>query len=158
VHLSNGSVETAEYKDIKEHLDGIELMKQQTAEADKERRELLARKAKEQEQPQAAVEGPPSEAPTPPLNDVQADASAASDSASPTLEQHVKDLRRQVERLVKAPGAPLKSAPFHTASTLQSLASGTEVLIQISTPYWYGVETRDGQHGWISRDQLEQLP
>jgi len=73
-----------------------------------------------------------------------------------TLEERVKDLRKQVERLVKAPGAPLKSAPFHSASTLQTLITGTEVLILISTPYWYGVETHDGQHGWIMRDQLEQ--
>ncbi len=72
------------------------------------------------------------------------------------LEDHVKDLRKQLERLVKAPGAPLKSAPFHTASTLQSLTPGTEVLILISTPYWYGIETHEGQHGWIMRDQLEQ--
>ena len=70
----------------------------------------------------------------------------------------MQDLRRQVERLVKAPGAPLKSAPFHTASTLNPLQAGTEVLILISTPYWYGVETREGQHGWISRDELESLP
>ncbi len=73
-------------------------------------------------------------------------------------EERLKDLRRQVERLVKAPGAPLKSAPFHTASTLQSLPAGTEVLIVISTPYWYGVETHDGQHGWMLRDQLELRP
>jgi hypothetical protein len=73
-----------------------------------------------------------------------------------TLEEHVKDLRKQVERLVKAPGAPLKSAPFHTASTLQLLTTGTEVLIVISTPYWYGVETHEGQHGWVMRDELEQ--
>jgi hypothetical protein len=73
-----------------------------------------------------------------------------------TLEEHVKDLRKQLERLVKAPGAPLKSAPFHTASTLQTLTTGTEVLLLISTPYWYGVETHEGQHGWIMRDQLEQ--
>ena len=73
-----------------------------------------------------------------------------------TLEDHVKELRKQVERLVKAPGAPLKTAPFHTASTLQSLTPGTEVLILISTPYWYGVETHDGQHGWIMRDEVEQ--
>ena len=72
------------------------------------------------------------------------------------LEDHVKELRKQVERLVKAPGAPLKSAPFHTASTLQSLTPGTEVLILISTPYWYGVETHEGQHGWMQRDELEQ--
>lgn len=63
-----------------------------------------------------------------------------------------------MERLVKAPGAPLKSAPFHTASTLSPLTTGTEVLILISTPYWYGVETREGQHGWIYRDELELLP
>jgi hypothetical protein len=69
-----------------------------------------------------------------------------------------KDLRKQVERLVKSPGAPLKSAPFHTASTLQLLGTGTEVLILISTPYWYGVETHEGQHGWMMRDQLELLP
>ena len=37
VHASNGSVEGSEYKDIKDHLDSIELMKQQTAEAEKER-------------------------------------------------------------------------------------------------------------------------
>jgi uncharacterized protein YgiM (DUF1202 family) len=67
-------------------------------------------------------------------------------------------LKQQVERLVKAPGAALRSAPFHTASTLQSLAAGTEVLIVVSTPYWLGVETHDGQHGWILRDQLELLP
>ena len=90
--------------------------------------------------------------------------SAAAASPSPpgqslpgqSLEDHVKDLRKQVERFVKAPGAPLKSAPFHTASTLQSLTTGTEVLILISTPYWYGVETHEGQHGWMMRDQLEQ--
>jgi polyhydroxyalkanoate synthesis regulator phasin len=75
-----------------------------------------------------------------------------------SLEQHVAELRRQVERLVKKPGAPLQSAPFHTATTLKGLEPGTEVLILISTPYWYGVETRDGQHGWIRRDQLEQVP
>jgi len=73
--------------------------------------------------------------------------SPTAQTSTQSLEQHVKDLRRQVERLVKEPGAPLKSAPFHTAGTLQLLTPGTEVLILISTPYWYGVETHDGQHG-----------
>ena len=82
----------------------------------------------------------------------------SSEQPAESLEQHVAELRQQVERLVKKPGAPLKSAPFHTASTLKSLEPGVEVLILISTPYWYGVETHDGQHGWIRRDQLEQVP
>jgi hypothetical protein len=31
-------------------------------------------------------------------------------------------------------------------------------LIVISTTYWYGVETHDGQHGWMLRTELEELP
>jgi hypothetical protein len=103
-------------------------------------------------QPQATVSSsPPASSPIPSGQSL----SGHSLSGQP-LEDHIKDLRKQVERLVKAPGASLKSAPFHTASTLQILTSGTELLILISTPYWYGVETHEGQHGWIMRDQLEQ--
>ncbi len=99
--------------------------------------------------PQPSPASPTSAMPQPP---------SASDQPPESLEQHVAELRQQVERLVKKPGAPLKSAPFHTASTLKSLEPGIEVLILISTPYWYGVETHDGQHGWIRREQLEQVP
>jgi hypothetical protein len=102
------------------------------------------------------------------LTSSQSSSSSTSSSAMPqpvptwqesgkTLEQHVAELRQQLGRLVKQPGAPLKSAPFHTATTLKSLQPGAEVLIQITTPYWYGVETHDGDHGWLRRDQLEQL-
>ena len=99
--------------------------------------------------PQPSPASPTSALPQPP---------SASGQPPESLEQHVAELRQQVERLVKKPGAPLKSSPFHTASTLKSLEPGVEVLILISTPYWYGVETHDGQHGWIQRDQLEQVP
>ncbi len=85
-------------------------------------------------------------------------ATIASANSGQSLEQRVKGLRREVERLVKSPGAALRSAPFHTASNLATLPTGTEVLILISSPYWYGVETHDGQHGWIMRDELEALP
>jgi hypothetical protein len=154
VHASNGSVEGSEYKDIHDHLEAMELMKQQTSEAEKERDQVR------KQQLSARVEAPVArESSAKPAAEVEGPVrSNAGESPAESLEQHVKDLRRQVERVVKAPGAPLKSAPFHTASTLQSLASGTEVMIVISTPYWYGVETHDGQHGWIPRDQLEQLP
>jgi hypothetical protein len=220
VHASNGSVEGSEYKDIKDHLDSIELMKQQTIEAEQERQSQLSKKQLQQKQPQAMNDAS-ERAAAPPAAPARAEVasvttapavvannsssheaqsssratsagsadqstgiSASGQSASNqsvsnpgvpnpsasspgvsgevasgvTLEQHVHDLRQQVERLVKSPGAPLKSAPFHTASTLSALTTGTEVLILISTPYWYGVETRDGQHGWIFRDSLESLP
>jgi hypothetical protein len=156
-HPSNGSVEGAEYKTIHDQLESLALIKAQTIEAEKEKQEHFAQMQR------PALSGPASapasqssstSSPTPDPATLQADAQ----SSSQTLEQHVQDLRRQVQRLVKAPGAPLQSAPFHTATTLQSLSAGTEVLIVISTPYWFGVETHEGQHGWILRDELEQVP
>lgn len=154
-HPSNGSVESAEYKDIVDHLDSLELMQNQAAEAEKSRRQQTPSPSAP---PQIDTTQPsqPTQAATAPAEPTTA--SAGANTTPQTLEEHVKDLKRQVERLVKAPGAPLKSAPFHTASTLQSLPSGTEVLVVISTPYWLGVETHEGQHGWILRDELELLP
>jgi hypothetical protein len=155
-HASNGSVEGAEYKDIHDHLEAIELMKSQTAEAQKEKQDQAAKAHNtvtmdevSSSVPSAAVSD---SSPTVALPE------KSMPSTSQTLEQHVQELRQQVERRVKAPGAALKSAPFHTASTLQPLPTGAEVLIVISTPYWFGVETHDGQHGWILRDELELVP
>ena len=152
-HPSNGSVESSEYKDIHDHLEAMEVLKQQTSQAEKERQEQLARKQR------AAFESdtPPVTTP-PPIPAAAENVAEAVTAPTQSLQERAHDLRRQVERIVKSPGAPLKSAPFRSASTLQSLATGTEVLIVISTPYWCGVETHDGQHGWISRDQLELLP
>jgi hypothetical protein len=163
-HASNGSVESAEYKDIHDHLDSIEVMKAQTAEAEKDKQAQLAkgqtvaaRKEMSSSLSTANAAGNSAAADSPSTLPTAAALPAQTPPAQ-TLEEHVKDLRHQVQRLVKAPGAPLKSAPFHTASTLQSLATGTEVLIVVSTPYWLGVETHEGQHGWILRDDLELLP
>ena len=159
-HPSNGSVEGAEYKDIHDHLDAIELLKAQTTDAQQEKQEKMSGR---QEVSRPVVEesssAPP---PAPPAQPVAASPEPVPAEAPPnagqTPEQHLHELRVQVERLVKAPGAALKAAPFHTASTLQSLLTGTEVLIVISTPYWLGVETHEGQHGWVLRDELELLP
>jgi hypothetical protein len=221
VHQSDGSVESAEYRDIREHVDAIDLMKRQNVEALNERREKLEKKqtsssqaetgawpVPQSEQPAAAAPPVESHQDVVPVGTTQVASESVPQQSQPvqeqpiqnqpmqnhsgqdqpsqgqpsqgqpsqvqpgqslptesvpvaiasgqSLEEHVKDLRRQLVRLVKDPGAPLKSAPFHTASTLQSLPTGTEVLILISTAYWYGVETHDGQHGWIMRDDLVQ--
>jgi hypothetical protein len=184
IHQSNGSVESAEYKDIREHLDEIELMKKQDAEAQQERQEMLVKKQGQVfhgdssssastgagttegstqyvAQANESVSGAGLQKAQPPPLQAAANENeplAAHDPDLLTLEQKVKELRKQISRVVKSPGAPLKSAPFHTAGTLQLLATGTEVLILIDTPYWYGVETHEGQHGWVMRDQLEQQP
>ena len=158
VHLSNGSVESAEYKDIRDRLDAIAVMKAQSVEAERERREQASQKSAPVERAAASDSSPTALEAAGRENPALMGSAAAVPTVPQTLEERVKDLRRQVERLVKAPGAPLKSAPFHTATTLQSLPGGAEVLIVITTPYWLGVETHDGQHGWMLRDDLELLP
>jgi hypothetical protein len=162
-HASNGSVEGAEYKDIHDHLDSIELMKTEAAEAEKTKLESSSKKqqvAFKDETSEPSIQPPPSpkvtQLPAAPPQSVEP--TPVEPTASVSLEQRVHALKQQVERIVKAPGAPLKSAPFHSASTLQALPSGAEVLIEITTPYWFGVETHDGQHGWVQRDELEMLP
>ncbi|HSZ03065.1 MAG TPA: hypothetical protein VK788_26450 [Terriglobales bacterium] len=140
-HPSDGSVESAEFRDIQDHVDQLELQKTQVQQGEKHRQEELARQALERKS-----------------EENEALALAAAQNSEQSLEQHVQDLRRQAERVIKAPGGQLKSAPFHTASILKPLDAGTEVVIVVSTPYWFGVETEDGQHGWVHRDQLEPLP
>ena len=160
-HPSNGSVESAEYKDIHDHLDAMDLMKTQAEEAQRAKQERAVATQKNILVDEAASPSQPVAAPASlPASATSAAALPDAGSAAPveTLEQHVQNLRRQVQRLVKSPGAALKSAPFHTATTLQSLPGGTEVLIVISTPYWFGVETHEGQHGWMLRDDLELVP
>lgn len=169
-HASNGSVESNEYKDIQEHLDAIELMKKEAAEAEIARQAQLARKSFEGDENSpanstAATGGTSAGAASAPATPTATVAELVKEDPTPavgprpgeSLEEYATDLRRQVEKRVKFPGAPLKSAPFHSANTIKSLPSGTEVLIVISTSYWFGVETRDGEHGWITRDELEEV-
>ncbi|MGD0215049.1 MAG: hypothetical protein ABSB87_17615 [Terriglobales bacterium] len=158
VHPSNGTVESSEYADIHERLDAVELMKKENAEALRAKQDRLAQENFGLGSDTVVLSTPPSETTNQDAGGQNMLMQAAGEQPPQTLEEHVAELRRQVERIVKKPGAPLKSAPFHTASTLKPLEPGDEVLIQIATPYWYGVETHDGQHGWIQRDQLEQAP
>ena len=74
------------------------------------------------------------------------------------LEQEITSLRHDIERRVKAPGADLKAAPFHSAASLKPLSAFTEVVVLIVTPHWFGVETPEGQRGWLPIEQLEPLP
>lgn len=139
-HVSNGSVEGAEYKDIQDHLSAAQLKKRQAAEDEQRHQQQLAAQELERKRKERELELKVARAP------------------DESLEQHVQRLRQEVERVVKPPGAQLKTAPFRSASSVKSVSAGSQVVILISTPYWYGVETQDGEHGWIHRSQLEQLP
>ena len=141
-HLpSDGTVESSESKIIQEHIQAIQDARQEAA-ANQRRRESidLANQTiiRQREDETARLE--------------------TAESSVRELKQRVDALRHQIEMRIKAPGARLKSAPFHSAADEAALAAYTDVLIVIFTPRWYGVETPDGQRGWVPLDQLEPLP
>ncbi len=141
VHPSDGSVESAERQEVENQIDAVETEKKQSEEHEKQRLQKLA--GQELEHKRLADE---------------TSALATAQTSAQTLDQHLEALRHEAERVVKAPGGQLKSAPFHSAANVKSLEAGAEVVILIVTPYWYGVETTDGQHGWVNRGQLAPLP
>jgi hypothetical protein len=143
-HPSLGNVEANEYAAIQQRLKTLQ----------EGRRESDFAKTTNSAPPAISALSPAS-APAP---DAPAGGSSMSALSLPELQKQVETLRHQVELRVKDSGAPLKSAPFQSSTTLESLAGATEVLVEVLTPYWYGVETADGHHGWIHHSKLEPLP
>jgi hypothetical protein len=141
VHRSEGVVESAEYAEFNKRLQELRANRIQEREDSNKLAQLQAEAQ--------ALAHPPN------VSDMQLPAAS---STVQQLEARVHDLRRQVERVVSAPGTELKSAPFRSASTILSLPAQTNVLVMVITPYWLGVETTDGHRGWIHRSHLEALP
>lgn len=139
--VSDGTVESSEFKEIQDRLRQIQAQEQETA-------ELIRRRQQEDEQKAALLRQ-------------SQDETAAIDSAQSNvknLEARLHELRQQVEVRVISEGTELKSAPFRSAAKMQSLRAGSELVILIVTPSWYGVETPDGHRGWLLREQVEAVP
>lgn len=141
VHASNSTVETSEFSEIQKQLD--------TMQRDRRRAEEI-QQTKNTEAQQSAALGAQSKAETGRYQ--------AAESSLQTLQQRAAELQHAVEVRIANPNTELKSAPFRSAATLTKLAGNSDVLVEIVTPYWYGVETTDGHRGWIRRDQSVPLP
>jgi len=140
-HPSDGNVEKMEMKEIKDQLEALQEAAAQAADA--RRRETSAELVRESLVRQRADE---------------TSRYTSAQSAEKDLELQVKALHHELERRVKAPGADLKAAPFQSAATFQTLSAFTDVVVLIVTPHWLGVETPEGQRGWLPEDKLEPLP
>jgi hypothetical protein len=141
VHPSDGTVEKNEMKEVKDALESMEQAAQEAADA--RRRELSAELVRQSYIRQREDE-------TTRLEKAQ--------TSEKELEQQLNELRRDIERRVKAPGADLKAAPFQAAAVLKTLPAYTEVVILIVTSHWLGIETPEGQRGWLPVGNLEPLP
>ena len=141
VHASDGTVEKSEMKEIKDQLEASQEAASQAADA--RRRETSAELVR-----QSLVR----------QRDDETSRVSNAQSAQKDLEQQVSALHHELERRVKAPGADLKAAPFQSAASLKTLSAYTDVVILIVTPHWLGVETPEGQRGWLPQERLEQLP
>ena len=139
VHTSDTTVETSEFAEIQSHIVRIQREERQTA-------DLLQRR-----QLQDAAQANARER--------EAEAARLKDAASSvqSLQVRLNELQHKAEMRVKAQ-ANLKSAPFQHSATLQTVLANSDVLIEIITPYWYGVETVDGHRGWLRSDQVEAIP
>ena len=141
IHPSDGTVEKTEMQEVKDALDSL----QQAAldAADARRRELSAELVRQSYARQRSEESTR-------LSSAQ--------TSEKEMQEEITSLRHELERRVRAPGADLKAAPFHSAANLKTLSAYTEVVILIVTPHWLGIETPEGQRGWLPTEQLEPLP
>ncbi len=140
IHLSDSSVETSEFAEIQAHLTAIQREEQQAAEI-LQKRQLNAEAAnigKERNDEAARIR--------------EVAASVKS------LQLRADQLQHTLEVRVANVNTELKTAPFHSAQTITELSAGSDVLVEIITEYWYGVETQDGHRGWLRRDQVAPIP
>jgi hypothetical protein len=141
IHPSDGTVEKIEMQEVKDALDSLQQAAMDAADA--RRRELSAELVRQSYARQRSEESTR-------LSTAQ--------TSEKEMQEEITSLRHELERRVKAPGADLKAAPFHSAANLRTLSAYTEVVILIVTPHWLGIETPDGQRGWLPIEQLEPLP
>jgi hypothetical protein len=139
-HASDTTVETSEFADIQSHILEIQKQEQQTAELNQRRKALVeTREAAKERNDELAR-----------LNE--------SETSLTSLQHQVDELHRKIEVRVKSDAIDLKAAPFNRAAKLSSIPGHSELLVEIITDYWYGVETVEGHRGWVRQDQVEPLP
>jgi hypothetical protein len=143
VHASNSTVESSEFAEIQDQLAMLQKNQQQRADIRQEREKDI------EEEQRAALAKQDAE---------EAGRNQAAESSLQALERRARELQHAIEVRVPDPNTELKSAPFRSAGTLTKIAANSDVLVEIITTYWYGVETTDGHRGWVRRDQVIPLP
>jgi hypothetical protein len=141
VHPSNGIVETSEFSEIQNQLTTMQRDRMKAEDA-REKREAAAAEAS------AAVRE----------RSEETRRYQTAESSLKGLQQRADELQHALEVRTIDQNTALKAAPFGSAATLAKIPAGSDVLVEIITTYWYGVEMLDGHRGWLRRDQVASLP
>lgn len=139
VHESDTTVETSEFAEIQGQIVRIQREEQEAALASQRQQQLRDAQTNAKERAAEAAR----------LRDAETSVKG--------LQLRAHELEHDAEVRVKDK-ADLKSAPFQRAATIGSVPANSDVLVEIITPYWYGVETADGHRGWLRHDQVEPVP
>lgn len=145
-HVSEGLVETAEFRQIAQKLKELEQQSKQK-QAEVERREQQAKREKQEaEDKRLRVD----------LESERVRLATALDAVD-KLEERYQALRHQTVARVKRV-AEVKAIPALHADSLQSLGRGEAVQVLQHIPRWVRVQVPGGQEGWIYALLLEELP
>ena len=139
VHESDTTVETSEFAEIQGQIVRIQREEREATLASERQQQLRDAQTNAKERTQEAAR----------LQDAETSVKG--------LQLRAHELEHDAEVRVKDK-ADLKSAPFQRAATVGSVPANSDVLVEIITPYWYGVETADGHRGWLRHDQVEPVP
>jgi leucyl aminopeptidase len=139
VHESDTTIETSEFAEIQGQIVRIQREEREATLASERQQQVRDAQTTAKERTQEAAR----------LQDAE--------TAVKGLQLRAHELEHDAEVRVKDK-ADLKSAPFQRAATVGSVAANSDVLVEIITPYWYGVETADGHRGWLRQDQVEPVP
>jgi len=139
VHESDTTVETSEFAEIQGQIVRIQREEREATLASQRQQQLRDAQTNAKERTQEAAR----------LQDAETSVKG--------LQLRAHELEHDAEVRVKDK-ADLKSAPFQRAATVGSVPANSDVLVEIITPYWYGVETADGHRGWLRHDQVEPVP
>src|SRR5581483_490019 len=139
-HLSDGTVENAEFLAISDNLKSLE-----EEQAKKLRDAAFAKQQEKLEVLQSALE------------EEQRQLKAVN-AKRQELQNKIQEAHGGRQARVKAVAADLKAEPYTDARTLESIANGGEVTLLWRTHSWYQVQSAAGTTGWIYGLLLEPLP
>ena len=138
-YFSDGSVESAEYEDIRTQL--VAFMAPISAKA----------------QPvQTVVPVQPAAEPQNTLAQEQA-LLAEAKADEQKLQEQLKQLQFSTQGRVGSEAVPLKSYPYNSSSTIMTLEKEENVTVLATSRFWYRIKTAKGEEGWIYYAFLEPL-